>query len=115
MKGELSMFASKSLFEHFLRGLLGAGLVALGIASSSAHPWVAFVTFPAALVALRGCPTCWTVGLIQVLAAKLLGREVSASCVDGSCTKGSRTPESGPPEGGPPQVPALPRAATGRT
>ena len=108
------MFASKSLFEHLLRGLLGAGLVALGIAFSSAHPWAALVAFPAALVALRGCPTCWTVGLIQVLAAKLQGREVSASCVDGSCTNGSRTPE-GTPEGGTPDGRALPRAVTWRS
>jgi hypothetical protein len=33
------------------------------------------------MVALRGCPTCWTMGLIQTLSADKLQRQ----CVDGRC------------------------------
>jgi hypothetical protein len=69
------MFASGSFFEHLLRGLIGAGSFALAIWKGSAEGGIAIVLSLAlaavGLVALRGCPICWTTGLIEMVSAKM--------------------------------------------
>jgi len=42
-------------------------LLAWAIVHQTAHPWLSLVAGVAALVALRGCPMCWTVGLVETL------------------------------------------------
>jgi len=76
------MFASKSLPEHLLRGIVGLGAIAGGLWAAPQHPWLALLALAAALVALRGCPTCWLLGLAQTV-APMLGKR--AACGDGSC------------------------------
>jgi hypothetical protein len=80
------MFASKSLTEHLLRGMLGAGALAAALAFAPLG-WPAFVLVPLALIALRGCPMCWTMGLVQTLWAKAQGRSSPGACFDGSCAR----------------------------
>ncbi|WP_438022182.1 hypothetical protein [Sorangium sp. So ce233] len=65
------MFASKSLVEHVARGLLGLGAFAASALLAPAHPWAALALLPVGLVALRGCPMCWTLGLIQTVMARV--------------------------------------------
>jgi hypothetical protein len=65
------MFASKTLTEHLARGVVGVGALVTCVAETSAHPLLALAMVPIGLVALRGCPMCWTVGLLETLAAKL--------------------------------------------
>jgi hypothetical protein len=78
------MFASKSVIEHLGRGGIGlAALVATALLAPS-HPVLSLALVPVALIALRGCPMCWTVGLVETVIAKLRGRP-SDACVDGSC------------------------------
>jgi hypothetical protein len=78
------MLKSRSVVVHLLRGLLGFGLLAVSsVLFNSSSNW-AIVPFVLGLVALRGCPTCWTLGLIETVYAKLTGRAVDA-CTDGSC------------------------------
>lgn len=79
------MFASKSLSAHLIRGLLGLSALVLASLYAADHPWVSLVGVALGLVALRGCPMCWTIGLIQTVVAKLRGREGEPYCVDGSC------------------------------
>ena len=89
------MFASQSLTQHLSRGALGLGALAfsvqlLGQGSLMGMPAaVGLLVF--SLVMLRGCPTCWTIGLIQTIGTKfasknrvekLFGKQVSC---DGSC------------------------------
>jgi hypothetical protein len=65
-----STFASKSLAEHALRGVIGIGAISGAIAlGGTVSPWW---TLPAALglgavalLAFRGCPICWTIGLFE--------------------------------------------------
>lgn len=64
------MFASKTLTEHVARGLAGIGTLLLAIFSASSHPWLVLIAVPAALLLLRGCPTCWTIGLLETLQAR---------------------------------------------
>ena len=79
------MFASPTLIEHLARGILGFSALALSLGLAPQHPLVSLALLPAALVALRGCPMCWTMGLAQTVAARLQGRKATGSCVDGSC------------------------------
>ena len=80
------MFASKSLAEHVSRGALGLG--ALGAAAHFAdRGWPALLLLPVALLALRGCPMCWTIGLVETFWARLRGHAINASCFDGPCAQ----------------------------
>jgi len=84
------MFASKTISGHLARGALGVGTLAFALSAAAAHPWLPLAALPIALVALRGCPTCWTVGLVQTVVAKLRGKSTEGLCLDGSCALPSR-------------------------
>jgi hypothetical protein len=73
-------FASASLAAHLARGALGFGLIAAALLFTPRVGAAALLLAPVGLVALRGCPTCWTVGLIQTISAGRLHR----TCVDGA-------------------------------
>ncbi|QNS08386.1 hypothetical protein [Streptomyces xanthii] len=91
-------FASKSVPRHLARGAIGFGLIAGSIALVPAFGPVTLLAAPLALIAFRGCPTCWAVGLTQTISRGRLER----TCVDGVCTltkadpkRTTRTPTSG--------------------
>ena len=65
------MFGSAFLGAHLMRGAAAAGLLAWAIVHQTTHPWLSVGAGVAALVALRGCPMCWTMGLVETLS---LGR-----------------------------------------
>lgn len=79
------IFASETVREHLLRGLVGLGCVAVAVRLGPSHPWVALVAAAAALVALRGCPMCWTMGLVETLRARTTGTAARSRCVTGTC------------------------------
>ena len=79
------MFASKSIIEHLLRGVFGIAPLAVSVSLVASRPWSAVALLVIALAALRGCPMCWTVGLLQLLAARVLRRPVRSACSDGTC------------------------------
>ena len=79
------MFASKTISGHLARGALGVGTMAFALSTAATHPWLPLAALPIALVALRGCPMCWTVGLAQTVFAKLRGKSTKGLCLDGSC------------------------------
>jgi hypothetical protein len=77
----IDAFAGDSLARHLARGAIGFGLIGAALAlMPSAGPAVLLLVLPG-MVALRGCPTCWTIGLIQTLSA---GRLRSA-CGESGC------------------------------
>ncbi|WP_228000718.1 hypothetical protein [Nocardia australiensis] len=51
------------------------------IASIPAFGLIALLLLPAGVVALRGCPTCWAIGLAQTISRGRLRR----TCTDGQC------------------------------
>jgi hypothetical protein len=61
------MLGSAFLGAHLMRGAAAAALLACAIAQQTAHPWLSLSAGVAALVTLRGCPMCWTVGLVETL------------------------------------------------
>ncbi len=60
-------FASETLAGHLLRGSVAAALFGWAITRQELHPLEAFAAGAAALVALRGCPVCWTIGLVETV------------------------------------------------
>ncbi len=63
----VGMFGSSFLGAHLMRGAAAAALLAGAIVHQTEDPWLSVGAGVAALVALRGCPMCWTVGLIETL------------------------------------------------
>ncbi|MFB7466146.1 hypothetical protein ACFCZ1_22050 [Streptomyces sp. NPDC056224] len=75
-------FASKSLPRHLARGAIGFGLIIGSIALVPVAGPATLLAAPLALIAFRGCPTCWMVGLAQTISRGRLERQ----CADGVCT-----------------------------
>jgi hypothetical protein len=63
----IGMFGSASLGAHLMRGAVAAALLAWAIVHQTAYPWLSLGAGVAALAAFRGCPMCWTVGLVETL------------------------------------------------
>ena len=64
-RAECGLFASRSITAHILRGALAASLLAWAWLHQSSQPLFAGAALVVAVVAMRGCPTCWVVGLFE--------------------------------------------------
>lgn len=65
------MFASRSIAAHLARGGVAAALMALAALNQSSHPVLAVIAIVLAVVAMRGCPMCWVLGLVATLGNRL--------------------------------------------
>lgn len=74
-------FASASLAQHLLRGAVGFGGLIGAALLFPVLGWGGLALAPLGLLALRGCPLCWTMGLVQTVSMGRLRR----SCADGRC------------------------------
>lgn len=70
-KSKDGVFASQTLTGHLLRGAVAIGLLYAAISQQHAYPVWAMVSGILALVVMRGCPVCWTVGLVETIALRL--------------------------------------------
>ncbi|MGW6707992.1 hypothetical protein ACWGDE_24300 [Streptomyces sp. NPDC054956] len=86
-------FASTSVPRHLARGAIGFGLLIGSIALVPVAGPATLLAAPLALIAFRGCPTCWMVGLAQTVSRGRLERQ----CADGVCTLTKAHPPAGPP------------------
>ncbi|MFI8367708.1 hypothetical protein [Streptomyces sp. NPDC085466] len=80
--GPRADYASRSVPRHLARGAVGFGLIAGSLALLPVTGPVSLLAAPLALIAFRGCPTCWAVGLAQTISRGRLERR----CADGVCT-----------------------------
>jgi len=62
-----ALFASKSLLAHLLRGVIAATLIAWMLLHQSPHPMLTTTAAIGAVVAMKGCPLCWTLGLLETV------------------------------------------------
>ncbi|MCW2867436.1 MAG: hypothetical protein JWR20_1624 [Marmoricola sp.] len=76
-----AVFASRSVLEHYVRGVVGLVLVVAALVGAGTTAWALLLAVPG-VVAWRGCPTCWALGLSATLARR------ASTCVDGSCRRG---------------------------
>jgi hypothetical protein len=76
-----SALASASVARHLVRGAVGFGLIGAALALIPSAGPAALLLVLAGMVALRGCPTCWLLGLIQTASAGRLRR----SCTESNC------------------------------
>lgn len=75
-------FSSRSLTRHLIKGVLGIGALIAGVALIPVFGPITLLLLPAGLVVLRGCPTCWAIGLAQTLSRGRLRR----NCTPDGCT-----------------------------
>jgi hypothetical protein len=68
------MFASKTIAAHMVRGLIAAALIAWAVGHQSSDTVFAVAAVVVAVVAMRGCPLCWTMGLCETVASRRGGR-----------------------------------------
>jgi hypothetical protein len=89
MFGGAVTLASKSLAEHLVRGLLGFTAL-VGAVMGMLHGSLWSIPLAAlGVVLLRGCPTCWMIGLMETVTA----RSTAKLCSNRAC---DISPGSGP-------------------
>jgi len=62
-----SLFATRTLGGHLLRGAAAFGLLALAVGQQQAYGALSLGAGLLALVLLRGCPMCWLIGLVETV------------------------------------------------
>lgn len=67
------VFGNRTLTRHLLRGAIGFSCVAVSLHTMNQMLWPSLVLLPIALYALRGCPICWTVGLVETIVMRIHG------------------------------------------
>jgi hypothetical protein len=81
-----NLFASKSITEHAVRGVIGIGALygaAYALSFTGTLPFLATVGGLAiGLIALRGCPFCWSIGLINTVLNTAFKAKNCAACND---------------------------------
>ncbi|MGW9214555.1 hypothetical protein ACWGR4_47405 [Embleya sp. NPDC055664] len=74
-------FASATVPRHLARGAVGFGALVASLALLPVAGWMSLLLAPVGLFALRGCPMCWAIGLMETISAGRLRR----SCANGRC------------------------------
>lgn len=74
----MSGFASASLSRHLARGALAVIALVAAVELVGLRAWWgpvgAIGAASAAMLAMRGCPICWTVGLVESAKASIVKR-----------------------------------------
>jgi hypothetical protein len=66
-KSPSGLFATQTLAGHLVRGALAFALLYFAIEQQDFHPAASLLAGLLALVAMRGCPVCWTIGLVETI------------------------------------------------
>ncbi|MEW2126674.1 hypothetical protein AB0891_23425 [Streptomyces sp. NPDC007259] len=74
-------FASASVPRHLARGAAGFGSLIASVALIPVTGPLSLLLLPAGVLALRGCPMCWAIGLAQTISRGRLRRD----CEGGAC------------------------------
>ncbi|HSZ70150.1 MAG TPA: hypothetical protein VK756_07300 [Solirubrobacteraceae bacterium] len=109
MSGD-SGFASASVPRHLLRGAIGFGSIAAALVLAASFGPVALLLVPAGLFALRGCPTCWLLGLIATVSDGRVGRGCAAER-NGDVEESALTRRTSERDGSSQTAPSVPSAA----
>ncbi len=77
VSGQRSPLASGSIREHLLRGAVGLAAAILAVVPVAIVGPISLVLLLVTVFAWRGCPTCWTVGLLGTVADNRVRRDCS--------------------------------------
>ena len=66
-KSPSGLFATQTLTGHVIRGAVAFALLTLAIGQQHLHPVASLLAGLLALVATRGYPVCWTIGLVETI------------------------------------------------
>jgi len=66
-KSPSGLFATQTPTGHVIRGAVAFALLYLAIGKQHLHPVASLSAGLLALVAMRGCPVCWTIGLVETI------------------------------------------------
>jgi hypothetical protein len=61
------VFGNKTIGLHILRGVLGLAALYVSFSTMNEKIWPSLILLPAAVFLLKGCPMCWTMGLIETI------------------------------------------------
>ena len=67
-KGTVLIFGNRTIGRHLLRGALGITALYISLSPLRGTTWRSLIFLAAALYLLKGCPMCWTLGLIETIA-----------------------------------------------
>jgi hypothetical protein len=70
-KSPAGLFATQTLSGHLIRGVAAFALLYVAVGQQHAHPGWSVLAGLLALVAMRGCPACWTIGLVETIQQRL--------------------------------------------
>lgn len=70
-KSATGMFATQTLTGHLVRGAVAFALLWGAVSQQFAYPAASLAAGLGALVVMRGCPMCWTIGLIETVQQRL--------------------------------------------
>jgi hypothetical protein len=62
-----TQFASHSITEHIIRGIVGVVLLWQAVSIASTNPIGSIGLGILMMIAFRGCPVCWTIGLFETV------------------------------------------------
>jgi len=65
------MFASRTVAAHLTKGAIAATLIAWALEHQSSEPALAIAAGVLAVIAMRGCPLCWTLGLVETIGERV--------------------------------------------
>lgn len=65
-------FGNRTLAVHVARGVLGFGALWFALGLYPRWGWPTLLLLPVTLWALKGCPICWTIGLVETIAFRML-------------------------------------------
>jgi hypothetical protein len=63
----INAFTSQTVTAHLLRGALAFALLYAAVSLRLEHPGWALAAVGLSFVAMRGCPVCWTTGLVEAI------------------------------------------------
>ena len=71
------MLASRTIAAHMVRGVVAAALIIFAVLLQSSNPAFAVAAGILAVIAMRGCPLCWTLGLFETIGESIRARRIS--------------------------------------
>jgi hypothetical protein len=82
-KSPSGLFATQTLAGHLIRGAVALALLYFAVSRQHVHAGASLLAGLLALVAMRGCPACWAMGLVETIQQRRLARHRARGALAG--------------------------------